>query len=184
MASVLGGLIDIRSSQPLVEVLLVSMLVVPALPSHLSKRRTVPAALSWILLLAFAPLLANLIGCGSGVRAQSQQPVALTVKALNVPAAEDGQWVMAAKDYGSKSYSHLTDISTSNVKTLKLAWAFSTGTLDGHATTRLGKLETRCYLTTPYPNVSYALDFTKEEPSSGHTSLTRPASAHPQIHAV
>jgi alcohol dehydrogenase (cytochrome c) len=121
------------------------------LPSRLAR---------WIVPLAFAPLLGNLTGCSSGVHAQSREPAALTVKALNEPPPDDGQWVMAAKDYGSTRYSQLTDISTGNVGTLKLAWTFSTGVLHGHEGAPLVVGDTM-YLTTPYPNILYALDLAK-----------------------
>src|SRR5436305_7483731 len=45
---------------------------------------------------------------------------------------EDGQWTMPAKDYASTRYSGLGEITTGNVKDLKLAWSFSTGFLGGH----------------------------------------------------
>ena len=73
------------------------------------------------LLLGFVsillPALVTLAGCNkSSVHAESNQPIALTVKAVSTPPPEDGQWVMPAKDYGSTRYSQLTDINTSNAK--------------------------------------------------------------------
>ena len=107
------------------------------------------------------PALVTLAGCSkSSVHAESNQPIALTVKAVSTPPPEDGQWVMPAKDYASTRYSQLTDINTSNAKDLKLAWTFSTGTLHGHEAAPLIVGDTM-YLTTPYPNVLYALDLTK-----------------------
>jgi PQQ-dependent dehydrogenase (methanol/ethanol family) len=107
------------------------------------------------------PVLVTLAGCNkSSVHAESNQPSALTVKAVSTPPPEDGQWVMPAKDYGSTRYSQLTDINTSNAKDLKLAWTFSTGTLHGHEGAPLIVGDTM-YLTTPYPNVLYALDLAK-----------------------
>jgi PQQ-dependent dehydrogenase (methanol/ethanol family) len=105
--------------------------------------------------------LVTQVGCSkSSVNAQSNQPAALTVKAVNTPPPEDGQWVMPAKDYGSTRYSQLTEINTGNAKDLKLAWTFSTGTLHGHEAAPLIVGDTM-YLTTPYPNVLYALDLTR-----------------------
>src|SRR4051794_31529910 len=46
--------------------------------------------------------------------------------------AEDGQWIMPAKNYASTRFSGLEEINTSNVAGLKLAWSFSTGVLRGH----------------------------------------------------
>jgi len=39
---------------------------------------------------------------------------------------------MAAKNYASTRYSTLDQISTNNVRDLKLAWTFSTGLTRGH----------------------------------------------------
>src|SRR5436853_6240035 len=46
-------------------------------------------------------------------------------------AADDGQWLMAAKDYANTRFSGLTEITTANVNNLRLAWSFSTGMLSG-----------------------------------------------------
>src|SRR4051812_28748488 len=40
---------------------------------------------------------------------------------------DDGQWVMAAKDYANTRYSGLQEITTDNIKRLALTWTFSTG---------------------------------------------------------
>src|SRR3954464_6233431 len=45
--------------------------------------------------------------------------------------ADDGQWLMAAKDYANTRFSGLTEISPENVGKLRLAWSFSTGVLRG-----------------------------------------------------
>ena len=47
-------------------------------------------------------------------------------------SSDDGQWLMAAKDFASQRYSALTDIKSDNVGSLKLAWTFSTGVNAGH----------------------------------------------------
>lgn len=47
-----------------------------------------------------------------------------TNRDLGQPPPEDGQWVMAAKDYSNARYSGLDQINTGNVKNLKLAWTF------------------------------------------------------------
>src|SRR5581483_11738272 len=46
-----------------------------------------------------------------------------------VRGAEDGQWTWAAKDYANSRYSALDQIDTTNVRTLRVAWTFSTGVL-------------------------------------------------------
>ncbi len=73
---------------------------------------------------------------------------------------DDGQWVMAAKNYASTRYSTLDQINTTNVKNLKLAWTFSTGVLRGHEAAPL-IVNNTMYIVTPYPNYLYALDLTK-----------------------
>ena len=48
---------------------------------------------------------------------------------LNAPA---GEVHMTGIDYGLQRFSPLKQITTANVKDLKAAWTFSTGTLRGH----------------------------------------------------
>src|SRR5579875_1343577 len=73
---------------------------------------------------------------------------------------DDGQWVMAAKNYASTRYSTLDQINTTNVKDLKLAWTFSTGVTRGHEAAPL-VVNNTMYIVTPWPNYLYALDLTK-----------------------
>ena len=63
----------------------------------------------------------------------------LAVLLLDLPASpqiqnqpDDGQWIMAAKNYASTRYSSLTEIITTNVGILKVAFDFSTGTIRGN----------------------------------------------------
>src|SRR3954452_18033278 len=74
--------------------------------------------------------------------------------------ADDGQWVMPAKNYASTRYSTLTEINTGNVKSLKLAWTSSTGLTRGHEAAPL-VVNNTMYIVTPWPNILYALDLTK-----------------------
>jgi PQQ-dependent dehydrogenase (methanol/ethanol family) len=76
-------------------------------------------------------------------------------------AKEDGQWTMPGKDYGSTRYSGLSQITPANAKRLKVVWSFSTGVLGGHEGQPLVVNKTM-YVVTPYPNVLYAFDLTKE----------------------
>jgi PQQ-dependent dehydrogenase (methanol/ethanol family) len=77
---------------------------------------------------------------------------------LTVPAAaEDGQWLMAAKDYANTRFSALDQINAGNVSNLKLAWSFSTGSLKGHEGAPLVVGDT-LYVITPFPNKLFALD--------------------------
>src|SRR5918912_3407992 len=74
---------------------------------------------------------------------------------------EDGQWTMPAKDYAGTRYSGLTQITAANVARLKPVWTFSTGVLGGHEGQPLVVNRTM-YVVTPYPNVLYAFDLTRE----------------------
>src|SRR5690349_3499383 len=73
---------------------------------------------------------------------------------------DDGQWVMAPKNYASTRFSTLDQITTANVHNLKLAWTFSTGLTRGHEAAPL-IVNGTMYVVTPYPNNLYALDLTK-----------------------
>jgi glucose dehydrogenase len=71
--------------------------------------------------------------------------------------AEDGQWLMPAKNYASTRFSGLDEINTGNVKNLKVAWTFSTGVNRGQEAAPIVVGDTM-YVVTPYPNILYALD--------------------------
>jgi PQQ-dependent dehydrogenase (methanol/ethanol family) len=74
--------------------------------------------------------------------------------------ADDGQWIRPAKDYASTRFSALTEINSSNVKTLRAIATFSTGALRGHESAPIVVGGTM-YIITPFPNIVYALDLTK-----------------------
>jgi lanthanide-dependent methanol dehydrogenase len=71
--------------------------------------------------------------------------------------SEDGQWIRAAGDYANTRYSPLAQITSANVKQLRLAWSFATSVARGHEAAPLvvGDL---MYVVTPYPNTLYAFD--------------------------
>ena len=73
---------------------------------------------------------------------------------------DDGQWVMAPKNYASTRYSTLNQITTENAANLKLAWTFSTGAIRGEEAAPL-VVNNTMYVVTPFPNLLYALDLTK-----------------------
>jgi PQQ-dependent dehydrogenase (methanol/ethanol family) len=73
----------------------------------------------------------------------------------------DKEWTMPNKDAASTRYSQLDEINAGNVKNLKVSWTFSTGVLRGHEGGPLVVGNTM-FLSTPYPNIVYALDLTKE----------------------
>ena len=68
---------------------------------------------------------------------------------------------MPNKNYASTRYSTLDGINTENVKNLKVAWTFSTGVLRGHEGGPL-VIGSTMYVHTPFPDIVYALDLTKE----------------------
>jgi glucose dehydrogenase len=73
--------------------------------------------------------------------------------------AEDGQWIRPAKNYASTRFSGLNQITTANVKDLRLAWTFETGVLRGQEAAPL-IVNNTMYIVTPFPNYLYALDLT------------------------
>jgi PQQ-dependent dehydrogenase (methanol/ethanol family) len=75
--------------------------------------------------------------------------------------AEDGQWTRPAKSYSAIRYSQLDQISAANVQSLKPVWTFSTSVLRGHEEAPL-VVNNTMYVLTPFPNVLYALDLTKD----------------------
>jgi PQQ-dependent dehydrogenase (methanol/ethanol family) len=76
-------------------------------------------------------------------------------------SSDDGNWPMAAHDYANTRFSPLGEINASNVGSLRLAWTFSTGVLRGHEAAPIIADDT-LFVVTPYPNIVYALDLTKE----------------------
>ncbi|CAN5359707.1 methanol/ethanol family PQQ-dependent dehydrogenase [soil metagenome] len=74
--------------------------------------------------------------------------------------ADDGQWVMAAKNYASTRFSGLGEINTENVRNLQVAWTFATGLTNGHEAAPI-VVNNAMYIITPYPNTLYALDLTQ-----------------------
>ena len=120
-----------------------------------------PRVCSLILLLAALTLPLLPISCARKLGdqasdAQGPRPVPIPY----APGAEDGQWVMAAKDYANTRFSGLDQISAANVKDLKVAWTFSTGLVQGHEAAPL-VVNNTMYVVTPFPNYLYALDLTK-----------------------
>ena len=76
-------------------------------------------------------------------------------------AAADKEWASPNKNAASTRYSSLNEINTNNVKNLKVSWTFSTGVLRGHEGGPLVVGNTM-YVHTPFPNIVYALDLSKE----------------------
>src|SRR5881409_3456703 len=76
-------------------------------------------------------------------------------------AAQRGDWPMPAKDHAATRYSDLTEITGANAGRLRPVWSFSTGVLGGHEGQPL-VVDHTMYVVTPYPNVLYAFDLTRE----------------------
>jgi PQQ-dependent dehydrogenase (methanol/ethanol family) len=97
-------------------------------------------------------LLANLLRVGCAL---------LAAFAAAAPAGQaDGEWTLPARDYASTRFSPLHEINRANVKSLKVAFTFSTSVLRGHEAAPLVVGRT-LYIVSPYPNVLYALDLSK-----------------------
>lgn len=67
---------------------------------------------------------------------------------------------MPTKDYANSRYSTFDQIDTGNVKNLRLSWMFSTGVLRGHEAAPV-VVNNTMYIVTPFPDIVYALDLTK-----------------------
>src|SRR5437773_1915409 len=76
-------------------------------------------------------------------------------------AVQRGSWTMPANDYASTRYSDLREITPANAPRLHPVWSFSTGVLAGHEGQPL-VVNNTMYVVTPYPNVLYAFDLTRE----------------------
>src|SRR5436305_15030338 len=72
------------------------------------------------------------------------------------PPAEDGQWMMPAKNFENTRDSGLDQIEIDNAKNLHVAWTFSTDVNKGQEAAPLVVGDTM-YVVTPYPNILYAL---------------------------
>lgn len=81
----------------------------------------------------------------------------LPTGAQSADEPEDGQWLMAGKNYANTRFSGLDQINASNVGNLKVAWTFSTGVNRGQESAPLVVGDTM-YVVTPFPNILYALD--------------------------
>src|SRR5688572_32924233 len=77
------------------------------------------------------------------------------------PQRDSGDWPMPGKDYAATRYSGLAQITTANAPRLRALWSFSTGVLGGHEGQPLVVGNTM-YVVTPFPNVLYAFDLTRE----------------------
>ena len=86
----------------------------------------------------------------------------LAAIATPVLAQDDGQWTRPGKDLASTRFSALTQITPANAGALRPVFTFSTGVLGGHEGQPLVVGNTM-YVVTPWPNVLYAFDLSKED---------------------
>src|ERR671927_241509 len=100
-------------------------------------------------------LLLSSVVCGLLLSAAAAQNVPKPPSAA--APADDGQWIMPAKNFASTRYSELNEINTDNVKDLRVAFTFSTGVNKGHEAAPL-VVGSTMYIVSPYPNILYALD--------------------------
>jgi PQQ-dependent dehydrogenase (methanol/ethanol family) len=101
------------------------------------------------------------ITCGLGLLALAAQP-ALANDSVLKAVKNPQNWAMQQGDYANQRYSKLDQINTKNVGSLRTAWSFSTGVLRGHEGSPL-VIGNMMYLTTPFPNIVYALNLDDEQ---------------------
>lgn len=94
---------------------------------------------------------------------------------LNANAAEDGQWLMPAKNYASTRYSGLNQITAANANQLKVAWTFTMGSDHGQEAAPI-VVNGTMYIVGPYPNTVFALDATTGELKWKYQPNTDPSS--------
>ena len=98
--------------------------------------------------------------CRRSIRVVLSLVIAVT-RSVAQGGVPSGEWTMPGKDYASTRYSDLAQINASNAPRLRMVWNFSTGVLRGHEGQPLVVNQTM-YVVTPFPNVLYAFDLTKE----------------------
>ena len=89
---------------------------------------------------------------------------------------DDGNWTMPGKNYASTRFSALGQITPANVKSLSIAFTFSTGTTKGFEAPPL-VVNGTMYVITPFPNNLYALDLTKPGAPAKWVFKPKPAAA-------
>jgi PQQ-dependent dehydrogenase (methanol/ethanol family) len=80
---------------------------------------------------------------------------------LHAATPPGSDWPMPAHDFASTRYSPVDEITPGNIGTLKVAFTFSTGVDRGQEAAPIVVGDTM-YIVSPFPNVVYALDLTRE----------------------
>ena len=113
-----------------------------------------------------ALLLLLFVACGKGEKKatfpflQRLNPAPNTPTNLTQLQADDGQWIMPAKNYQSTRFSGLNQINDKNAANLKVAWTFSMASDRGEEAAPL-VVNNTMYVVSPFPNILYALDLTQ-----------------------
>ena len=91
-------------------------------------------------------------------------------------AGKGTEWTMNGMDWGEQRYSTMTQINPGNVKNLKVAFTFSTGVNRGQESSPI-VVGSIMYVLTPFPNILYALDLTRDGAPTLWTYEPQPDSA-------
>ncbi|MGH8551833.1 MAG: methanol/ethanol family PQQ-dependent dehydrogenase [Methylococcales bacterium] len=83
--------------------------------------------------------------------------IALANDSVQALAKDPKNWAIWGGNYSGTRYSALDQINSKNVKTLQVAWTFSTGVLRGHEGGPL-VIDDVIYIHSPFPNKVFALD--------------------------
>src|SRR4051812_17619084 len=105
----------------------------PGMRHHTIARRAQVRARAASALL----LLSAGVGCQKHLDVSPHRELGGLNQATGVAAragspADDGQWTMPAKDYENTRFSGLDQLTSSNVKNLRLVWTQTTGVKRGH----------------------------------------------------
>src|SRR2546423_10524470 len=76
---------------------------------------------------------------------------------LDGASRDDKQWIMPAKNYASTRFSGLNQINAGNAGQLRVAWAFSLGSVHGQEAAPI-VVNGTLYVVGAYPNELFALD--------------------------
>src|SRR6516165_4806094 len=82
---------------------------------------------------------------------------ALADSDLEQRISDPSNWAAQAGDYANHRHSKLSQVTTSNVNKLQVAWTMSTGVLRGHEGSPLVVGDT-LYMHSPFPNNVYAIN--------------------------
>jgi alcohol dehydrogenase (cytochrome c) len=111
--------------------------------------------------------LAGALSAFAGVRALADD--------LDAMSRDDKQWIMPEKNYSATRFSGLKQINTGNAGQLRVAWAFSLGSVHGQEAAPI-IVNGTLYVVGAYPNELFALDATTGDLKWKYTPNTDPSS--------